>query len=29
MKHEWGEEERVQIVGGKARGKVATRKTKI
>jgi hypothetical protein len=28
MQHKWGEEERVYVVGGKARGKEATRKTK-
>jgi hypothetical protein len=28
MQHEWGEEERVKVIGGKARGKEATRKTK-
>jgi hypothetical protein len=27
--HEWGEEERVQVIGRKARGKETTRKTEI
>jgi hypothetical protein len=28
MKHEWGDEDRVQIIGGKDRGKETTMKTK-
>jgi hypothetical protein len=28
MKHEWGEEECIEDIGGKARGKEPTRKTK-